>query len=701
MAEIAPDRRLSLPDLPDTNSLEQDRRQIRQQVADALGVSPADVSVELVGERYQACIQGQDGAIQLEWADSHDFERVKTGSATPCLFGFGLPDEPITIGRLVAASEGLGQEHTPAVLAPRFRAALARYLGVAVGHVEVRNGASGLEARKDTGSWQPVQFDNEAEGRRIRGWAERELTTAATPLADFSRGAHDRAISVRPLTGLSDAAAIREVQNQLAVILEVPPNRILLSATGGQLNATVVPEDLRGEALSRLAEPFVGSRVNEVRTDSPADQARLIHLLSTSRSPRLSHLGVPPNPHVVRVPHYAPDLGRDQEIGRFRDDLTRALGTAAANIEVFLNDEGLAQARIRGHAQVYDLQFTTTEDFARFSRYVRENPGTGLDTLGQRRYDYVVDLGGRTGWPDAHGRTGFTESLQSRLYLDDAGNHQLRLGLDMAQALNSGPSQTLRLGYHHREVGGLDLLIARNADGKFSLRASDVESTMFTQMGQRFWGRLQHGDGGAWAIAGGTLLSIAGTVYAASRLLPETQKLDLPVDADVLNSGAVKVGLGVAGQLRVGGDDLGYDFHGVRGNVRENIASGVSASQRLNYNFDNQQLQLQTQTTIQRFNLGAESTYDFANQRFATTQVALSQNFPLNDRMNLTLGGGGTLNGDWRITSAQASTGVNYQLGDVWGFGVGGNVGWNRDAVGAIPAQRPAYGLDLRVRAHF
>lgn len=720
-----------MADLPDSNSFEQDRHQVRQQVADALGVSPAQVALEFAGEALKARVEGLSDEIELDWADRHDFERIKASADGACLVDFGMGDGPITIPRLVAASEGLAGRSEAAVLVPRFRANLARQLGVPIGQVELRALGGHLQARAGIGSeWRTIDFALASERNRLidlAGLRSRQAAPAeakpeghpraadapeawagAAPMAltEFGRGGKERQVALPSFQGLADGEMVALVRTQVAAALAVPERDVLLMPANGQLTATVISTGFAESVLSGLAEPFRGLAVTEVQTASPQDMSRLLQTLDNSPTPMLHQLGRERtgNP-VLRIPHYPPDLGRDAEIGRLRDDLVRQLGTDARNIEIFLNADGVAQVKVRGSDKVRDLQFTTAEDFARFSRYIRENPGRGLDSFGQRRYDFVVDLHAQTGAPDGDVRTVFTQDLQSRFYLDKPGNHRVGFGAQLTEALGDSPKQRLMLGYHHRQFGGLDLIF-ENDHGKLDISTGSLDSPFVTQLGQNTWEKLRKGDGKTIAAVSGVVVGVAGLVWAATELLPERQTLELPLDLDLFNNGRLTIKGGVRGDLIVGDGHLAYKWTGVRGAVEENIASGVKAAQRFTYNHEKQQLDTRLETTIHRFSANVFSQYDTDNGRFLTTTVSASQNFPLRHNMNMAVGTNLAMDGDWKPQSTSGTVNLNYQLSNVWQLRAGVSGGWNRQDA-AVRTDGPQLGrggfvgAELGIRARF
>lgn len=723
-----------MADLPDSNSFEQDRRQVRQQVADALGVSPAQVALEFAGEALKARVEGLPDEIELDWADRHDFERIKASADGACLVDFGMGDGPITIPRLIAASEGLAGRSEASVLVPRFRANLARQLGVPIGQVELRAQGGDLQARAGTGSeWRTLDFALASERSRLidlAGLRSRQaapvmiaeaksggqalatdapgVKSGAAPmsLTDFGRGGKDQHVALPSFKGLADTEMVALVRAQVAAALAVPEHDVLLMPANGQLMATVIASGFAESVLSGLAEPFRGVAVTEVKAASPQDMSRLLQTLDKSPTPMLHLLGREGtgNP-VLRIPHYPPDLGRDAEIARLRDDLVRQLGTDARNIEIFLNDDGIAQVKVRGSDKVRDLQFTTAEDFARFSRYIRENPGRGLDSFGQRRYDFVVDVHARTGAPDADVRTVFTQDLQSRVYLDKAGNHRVGFGAQLTETLGDSATQRFLLGYHHRQFGGLDLIL-KNDHGKLKISTGSLDSPFVTQLGQNTWEKLRKGDGKTIAAVSGVVVGVAGLVWAATELLPERQTLELPLDLDLFNNGRLKIKGGVRGDLTLGDGHLAYKWTGVRGAVEENIASGVKAAQRFTYDHEKQQLDTRLEATIHRFSANVFSQYNTSSGRFLTTTVSASQNFPLRPNMNMAVGANLAMNSDWKPQSTSGTVNVNYQMSNVWQLRAGVSGGWNRQDA-AVRTDGPSLGrggfvgAEIGIRARF
>ncbi|MBC7542529.1 MAG: hypothetical protein H7338_07355 [Candidatus Sericytochromatia bacterium] len=669
------DKPIQIADLPDTNDRKTDLRQIRQQVADAFGVSTTDVAVQFEEGLLQASVKTADGAttptvVCLEFTDSKDVTRMSTfagETVSPVLkFDYGKGDGtgPVVVGRMVSQSEGLARGENADVLVPRLQATLAREFKCPADQIELRwqtdatIKAHSLAVRRvGQTDWRPVTFGRDSEGANLTDFIRKgpERQTLSSLGAVQTEPA--KALVVPALSGTHDER-LQQVRLALSEPLGVPPERVILKEAGGLPFAVVVPASAIGAAWDRLSER--SAKGTPVALNSSADTAWLMTEMKLSASDQLSTLGARSvNPHTVTIGRIAPDLGRDAVVQGFKDDIKRALGTGSENIDLTIKD-GIFQARVKGADKVWDIKIPDANNRQWLLQMQRDNPTSSLDTFGERALNNRYEVTANTGYPDLKGATSFGQNFRTDY---NFGQHSLRAGVIMTEGIGSFQLGEARLGYHHRQYGGLDV---RLRPGGFDV--TNIESKFATKAMEKFGANLLKGEKKEVLITSAVLVAAAGAVWIASNSKKEL-KLDLPIDADIFNNGKLQIKAGVRGTLLTGGEKkLGLEFGGAKLGFRENIATGIVSHQNFDFDQETGSLKGQLAGSFNRFNYDVKTDFDTKTGAFNDSQFGASQSFALTERAGVSFSGGLGLNGQGKLHDPSLGMGVSYQRGDVWNF---------------------------------
>jgi hypothetical protein len=731
---------IRLPDLADTNDRQADLRQIRQQVADRVGVSTQQVELEFVGGDLQARILPEEGGetsvstVCLEFTDTKDLQRVKAYSTSPIdqLVSFGAGDGkgPIAVGRLMPQTAGSGRAYERDTLVPRLQAFLSREFMVPADQIELKwepqtKGGFGLSARR-TGAtdWQPLEFVNnderevlvnaardvsDAKNNTAAGTTTPTVTTETTgtavspsktggtfPLSQLStavRQGETRSVTLPALIGSRDERLLN-VKQQLSAQLGVPPERILLRETGGQLRAAIIPQSLIGASMKRLTEAWRPEQAIVIQTASPTDSSWLTSEVRQSASNLLHQLGVrSENPNAITIPRIPTDMGRDTAITAFKDEIKRVLGTSDQNIDIRFNDQGILQAQVSGNSKVWDVRIPDSYTREWLLGVARENPTERLSTFGERRLTNQADLGFSTGYPNTEGATTFGQSLSTRY---NSGQWYIGGGVRLSEGLDGSIHDSSRDGHFtlqegrlemgHREYLGFGVKYSYKPDGG-GISVDGISSNFATHKLQRFGEDLKDFKPYALLTTLGVLAAAGGVGYALSRR-DEVTKLNAPIDGTIIDSGHFKLTAGVNGDVLLGGaKGIDYTFKGAKMGFRENIASGTVANQRFEYKHDHDNTQggnlLNGQfdgTIAYRTGYNLRTSYNTSTGKFVDSRLDLSQSFQLSRGMGMNVGVGGSLNGQGKLHDPTFQTGWSYQRGDAWNFRA--NIGTTQDING-------------------
>lgn len=389
-------------------------------------------------------------------------------------------------------------------------------------------------------------------------------------------------------------------------------------------------------------------------------------------------LGDEKNDKEIKLPNYPNGLTREQAIDRFKNDLSRELGTDKKNIEVFSADNEIV-ARKKGSDEKFIVKFEDQSDQQKFNGFTNESFSRRLVDFGDKKQQGEIHTGFNTNFSDPKHQstinTGFTYSY-------GIGDHQ-RVIVSAEAAQN--PSQpfsvnTLQRGeliYQNSDIpilGDYAQVGLKYDNGKIRLNASsDAIDVMANDFSKRKVQELKDRDPKAIAQVAGGIAVAAGALYLAKEYLPERKEFDIPLKAKVYGNGTNKVNAIVAPTLGVGGHQLDVSMHKFGVEAEQNIASGQHFRERAVYDVKEKSLESEININYDNLYVRAYDKYSVDNKDLNRAEINVGYNQIVNDKTNVYYSLNQGFDKNFKPVNTYVGVGVSYRPDEHWTMNAGIN----------------------------
>ncbi|MFN4151164.1 MAG: hypothetical protein ACK4IX_09485 [Candidatus Sericytochromatia bacterium] len=463
---------------------------------------------------------------------------------------------------------------------------------------------------------------------------------------------------------LSKEESIGIFKDEVTKQLEVPQDKIEILSSKSGLKARDISS---GKTLP-------------IEFADKTDSVSLSKYSAKSSSPMIISFGDDLNTKEITLPNYPTGLTREQDIERFKNDISRELKTEQKNIEVFMAGDQIV-AKKKGSEDQYIVKFKDPVDQNRFNDYSKETASKRLADFGIKKHEAEIRTGFNTNLRDPKNGSSISTGFTYGTYIGE--NQRIIVDANVAQnpsqPISMNSLQNFSLTYQNLDVpflGDYGQVTLKYDNGKFDVGGkSDAIDVMASGFAKRKVAELKDGDPMAIAQVAGVAALAVGGLYVAKDQLKETHELDLPIKAKVYANGAHRVKAIVAPTIEVGGGHLGVSMSKVGAEVEHNIASGKYVKERVIYDFKDKSLEGEVNVHWDNFygraynktTMGENKEQDRSTLTMGYNQI-LSEKTSINYSMNQ------EFNRDFKPTHSYAGVGVSYRPDRHWTLNAGVNI---------------------------
>lgn len=400
---------------------------------------------------------------------------------------------------------------------------------------------------------------------------------------------------------------LEKLKNDITSQLNVPAEHVLIRYIDGHLKLFVKGKE----------KPY------RLKFEEKKDEERIVKFVLSCKSSNLNNLNE--TVKTVVIPNYDDNNIYEKDIQLFKDDVSRELGDIPENIKIyFLDNEFIAYVVGNENKKVL-ITFKDKSDFYRLAKLARQSKSPWLIHFGQKKQETYLEFGVNTGIPGPKNKTVFSQKIDYYTFLGENGKHKLKVGIEGGADIITNPElkdlKEIRIGYENSDIG--DIQIKLKEGDKVSVNGTYKPLNQWFD--NKFKKDLLNADPKAIAMVAGAIAIAGASIAIATYTLKEEKEIPIPLEARIYKNGIFDVQAGIKTGVTVGNKEFKIDLKEVKTEIKENIASGFTAEQKIKYKLEEKQLEGLLKLNYNNTRFEISGLYDEKNNENSKLHAKITQ----------------------------------------------------------------------------
>ena len=491
---------------------------------------------------------------------------------------------------------------------------------------------------------------------------------------------------------------IAKFKADLSENLKVPVSDIEVIFKDGHLRAKykeppVVTTSVNdGDAMSLSVEKEGKTKEVVLKFVDNEDFERFASYAVNSKDTLLADLGKAGK--TIRIPDYNNNLLKADCIKLFKEDVARLVGAAVENIGIRAVGDELFVSVIGTNKRIA-VKFADGSDGNRIIKIAKESKSVLLKDLGEKKIETETTSKISTSFPDSKSKTKISNSVDSKIFLDEQAIHRIKVGVNTETAIENQPLDKvvnrLTFAYENAIYGSFEMNYDPSKN-KFGIKG---DSQYLNKKLEKFKDKLLDKDHTAMLITAGALVATGGLIVIAANALDKETSLDLPISGKIYDNGTFSLNGELGGILKLGNHKLGLEYGSTGIETKENISSGFSSTQKVKYDNKEKKLESELKLEYKGLTAGFNNKHSFKNENDTISHVIVGFTHPLFKGINSSI--------TYQQDFDHSFNSLNHNLATGFTFAPRENINLSLNGDISMPDihKKPVYGASFAVNIKF